>query len=60
MAEKLTLAELRQQLDAPAITPDLIQSGLKTIVDALDSLEQRVSRLERGRDDDRRATIGLL
>jgi hypothetical protein len=59
MPEELTLAELRQKLDVPATTPGLVQSALKTIVDALISLDRRVSRLEKESGDDRRIP-GLL
>lgn len=59
MADELTLADLRQRLNVPAIEAGLVHSALKTIVEALISLERRVDRLERGRDDDRRVA-GLL
>jgi hypothetical protein len=55
MPEQLTLADLRQQLDVPEIPTGLVQPALKTIVEALISLERRVHSLEQARQEDNRA-----
>lgn len=59
MPEDLTLTELGQRLDVPAIDAGLVHPALNTIVDTLIDLERRVRRLEQGREEDRRVP-GLL
>jgi hypothetical protein len=56
--EKL-IQGMREVLDKPAITPGDPQPLLKAVANALESLNQRVTRLENESEEGRRATMGL-